>query len=158
MLRSKQYTHGILNITDVHLMNNNEISKVLVDAGGEKVRGACDKHIQENGPLDVGDVISLPSGNLRYFCLFHTALSKSYTGTPEKDTLASALSAAFTKACAQKCKSLSIPAVKFNQKTVLEIVSNLLEIMSKSSNDVAHNLEVIRIVGTSRTAYPKILS
>ena len=43
---SKQYTHGILNITDVHLMNNNEFSETLVDVGGVKVHDACNKYIQ----------------------------------------------------------------------------------------------------------------
>ena len=59
---SKQYTHGILKITDVHPVNNNDFSETLVDVGGVKVHDACNKYIQENGPLKVGDVISLPSG------------------------------------------------------------------------------------------------
>ena len=47
---SEQYTHGIMNITDTSLMNDNEFSKLLVDAGGDRVSLPWDNYIEENVP------------------------------------------------------------------------------------------------------------
>ena len=143
---SHQYTHAIMNITGPHLMNNDNVSASLVDVGGESVRHACETYVEKNGPLNVGDVVSLSSGNL-----FHSVLSKLEKSKPEESTLMSALSATFSEACSHNCKSLSIPAVKFSQKTIKKIVNVIIDIASANDIKTAQTLEIIRFVGTRRT-------
>ena len=105
---------------------------------GQLHRGKC--------PLKFGDVISLSSGNLRSFFLFHVVLLNSEKSHPTKILLESALYLAISQACTNNCKSLSIPAVKFQQSTINEI----LDILRNHINP-EKTLQIIRIVGTDRT-------
>ena len=139
-----------MNLTDTSHMNENEISKLLVDAGGDKISLACDNYIEENGPLKLEDVISLSSGNLRSFFLFHVVLLNSEKHPPQK-TLESALYLAVYQACTNNCKSLSIHSVKFQQSTINEILDILRNVALKNHIKPEKTLQIIRIVGTHMT-------
>ena len=70
---ANQFTHCILNITDKHLLNDGEVSELLVRVGGSGVRNACDIYVEKNGLLNVGEVISLSPGKLKCHHLYHSA-------------------------------------------------------------------------------------
>lgn len=149
---SHQYTHAILNVTDPHLTNTNEVAASLVDAGGERISRACDTYIDENGPLNVGQIASLNSGNLRCYHLFCTVFPKSEKFMSEVNSVKSALSALVFEANTAGCKSISIPAMVYSQKVIKEVVTLITDIVRTNEGEIAQTVEIIRFVGKNKTA------
>ena len=103
---SQQYTH--VNVTDAHLSNNNEFSASIMKIGGERASRACEKYSEDHSPLKIGKIVSLASGKLHSFFLFHTVLVAVNETTPTGSAINSALSAAFlrlTEICAGRYPS-----------------------------------------------------
>ena len=67
---SQQYTHVLINVTDKHLLNNNEFSASIIKIGGERASRACEKYSEDYGPLKIGKIVSLASGKLHSFFFF----------------------------------------------------------------------------------------
>ena len=113
---SHQYTHAILIVTDNSLINNDGVAASFVEVGGESITHACETYIEKHGPLNVGQSLPLPSGKLRCYHLFTTVFPKSENILAEDRSARSALFAVYSKATDAKCKSSSIPALKYSPK------------------------------------------
>ena len=90
-------------VTDNNLINNNEIAASLVDAGCESITHSCETYIEKHGPLNVGQVLPLPSRKLRCYHLFTTVFPKSRNILSEDQSVRSALFAVYSKATDAKC-------------------------------------------------------
>ena len=146
---SHQYTHAILIITDPNLINNEEVVTTVVDAGGDSISRACNVYVEKHGPLNVGEVIPLPSGKLLCYHLFATAFPKSENILSQDQFIRSALLALYTKATEAKCKSLSIPAIKYNPNAIKKLITHMTDIVEAKDNDSSQTIEIIRFVGKS---------
>ena len=90
---SHQYTQAILIVTEIYLINNDEVAASFVEAGGES-----ETYIEKHGPLNVGQVLPLPSGKLRCYHLFTTVFPKAENILSEDQSVRSALFAVYSKA------------------------------------------------------------
>ena len=95
---------------------------MILKKGGPRVREDCKKYIKDKGSLNLGKVISLSPGNLRYFYLFHSAWTQMEEDDPEDSVLSASLLESISRAETYGCKSLSIPAKRFSQTTFNNII------------------------------------
>ena len=143
---TRQYTHSILNITDKHLAHNEGSSISIVNEGGSKAATECERYIDSNGPLDIGEVVSLSPGNLRCYFLIHSVWADIGKPEPNEDLLNKSLRAVFSLSCARQSKSMSIPAINYSQVTVNRIIHTIITILSNEFDKKDVPLNVIRLV------------
>ena len=127
---SQQWTHGILNAIDNYLKYSNSIAKSVRYHGGQCIDSSCRQFVKDHGILKLGDVKSLPAGNLKCYFLFHAVTLSG------KDKCSS--SGIFD--IVKKGKSLSIPIFKCseddaNESAIFEAVTLCIQ-----------NLEVLKLV------------
>ena len=101
---------------DNKLINNDEVAASLVDAGGESIpRHTCETYIEKHG------------GQLRCYHLFTTVFPKSENILSEDQSVRSALFAVYSKTTDAKCKSLSIPALKYSPKAIKKMITHMTD-------------------------------
>ena len=144
------YKHAVVNTTDSHLLHHSEMSE-----GGVRVTRACEKYIEDQGPLDVGKVVSLSPGMLCCYFLFHVVLLRVGEDSPSNNAITSVLRTVLSEANDNNCRSLSLQALDFTNKVILKIISTICDVVS--SNDVQH-VQVIRIVGRKKTVLRRYLT
>ena len=130
------------------MLNDGEVSELLVRVGGSGVRNACDIYVEKNGPLNVGEVVSLSPAKLKcyHLHLYHSALSNS--DLINISTIRKIFSFTLVKADNSKCKSISIPALKLKQVIVNHILIAIKYIVLISE---LNHLQIIRIVEDQKT-------
>ena len=67
----------------------------------------------------------------------------------EDQSVRSALFAVYSKATDDKCKCLSIPALKYSPKAIKKMITHMTDIVAVSITNSAQAIEIIRFVGKS---------
>ena len=91
-----------------------------------RVTRACEKHIEDEGPLDVGEVVCLSSGKLKCYFLFHAVLMRLDECSPADTAIQSVLKSAVSLANINQCRSISFPALELKQNSIIKIVNTFI--------------------------------
>ena len=109
--------------------------------GGVRASTACEKYSEDHGPLKIGIIVSLASGKLHSFILFHTVLVAETTPTDSAKNIQLCL-LLFLR-LTEICAGGYLPSA-FKQNIIMKIVKTFTDIITQSDNK---DVEVIRIVG-----------
>ena len=138
---SQQWTHGILNAIDNYLNHSNSIAKSVRYHGGLCIDSSCRQSVKDHGILKLGDVKSLPAGNLKCYFLFH-AVTLSGKDKCSPSDIFGIVKKGIELAEHHSCKSLSIPIFKCLEDDVNE--SAIFEAVTLG----IQNLKVLKLVRT----------